>query len=63
MFDGAGRGMQLIISQVSDKKRKNQYLNKDEAFELGKRYGRHITEVPRLQSWSALLYTGVILLG
>lgn len=37
MFDGAGRGMQLIISQVSDKKRKNQYLNKDEAFELGKK--------------------------
>lgn len=37
MFDGAGRGMQLIISQVSDKKRKNQYLNKYEAFELGKK--------------------------
>lgn len=37
MFDGAGRGMQLIISQVSDKKRKNQYLNKEEAFELGKK--------------------------
>ncbi len=37
MFDAAGRGMQLIISQVSDKKRKNQYLSEDEAFELGKK--------------------------
>lgn len=38
MFDGAGRGMQLIISQISEKKcRKNQYLSQDEAFELGKK--------------------------
>lgn len=37
MFDGAGRGMQLIISQVSDKKRRNQYLSKEEAFQLGKK--------------------------
>jgi len=37
MFDGAGRGMQLIVSQISDKKKKNQYLSKDEAFELGKK--------------------------
>lgn len=35
MFDGAGRGMQLIISQVSDKHRKNQYLSEDEAYNLG----------------------------
>lgn len=37
MFDAAGRGMQLIISQISDKKRKNQYLSEDEAFELGRK--------------------------
>lgn len=38
MFDGAGRGMQLIISQISEKKtRKNQYLSENEAFELGKK--------------------------
>ena len=37
MFDGAGRGMQLIVSRVSDKKKKNQYLSKEEAFELGKK--------------------------
>lgn len=37
MFDAAGRGMQLIISQISDKKRKNQYLSENEAFELGKK--------------------------
>lgn len=38
MFDGAGRGMQLIVSQISEKKtRKNQYLNENEAFELGKK--------------------------
>lgn len=35
MFDGAGRGMQLIISQISDKQRKNQYLSLDEAYNLG----------------------------
>ena len=35
MFDGAGRGMQLIISQVSDKHRKNQYLSEEEAYQLG----------------------------
>lgn len=35
MFDGAGRGMQLIISKVTDKNKKNQYLTKNEAFELG----------------------------
>lgn len=35
MFDGAGRGMQLIISKVTDKHKKNQYLTKDEAFKLG----------------------------
>lgn len=35
MFDAAGRGMQLIISQISDKKRKNQYLSESEAYELG----------------------------
>lgn len=35
MFDGSGRGMQLIISQVSDKHRKNQFLSKDEAYNLG----------------------------
>ncbi len=35
MFDGAGRGMQLIISQISDKHRKNQYLSLDEAYCLG----------------------------
>ena len=38
MFDGSGRGMQLIISQISEKKtRKNQYLTEDEAYELGKK--------------------------
>lgn len=37
MFDAAGRGLQLVISQISDKKRKNQYLNEDEAFELGRK--------------------------
>ncbi len=35
MFDGAGRGMKLIISQISDKKRKNQYLSHTEAYSLG----------------------------
>ena len=35
MFDGAGRGMQLIISQVSDKHRQNQYLSQKEAYDLG----------------------------
>ena len=35
MFDGAGRGMQLIISKVADKHRKNQYLSEDEAYQLG----------------------------
>ncbi len=35
MFDGAGRGMQLIISKISDKHRKNQYLSNDEAYNLG----------------------------
>lgn len=35
MFDGAGRGMQLIISKVTDKHRKNQYLSEDEAYRLG----------------------------
>lgn len=35
MFDGAGRGMQLIISQISDKHRKNQYLSLEEAYNLG----------------------------
>lgn len=35
MFDGAGRGMQLIVSQVSDKHRKNQFLSEDEAYKLG----------------------------
>ena len=37
MFDAAGRGMQLIISQITDKNRKNQYLNENEAFELGRK--------------------------
>ena len=38
MFDGAGRGMQLIVSQISEKRtRKNQYLSENEAFELGKK--------------------------
>lgn len=37
MFDAAGRGMKLIISQISDKKRKNQYLSEAEAFELGRK--------------------------
>lgn len=35
VFDGAGRGMQLIISQISDKNRKNQYLSLEEAYNLG----------------------------
>ncbi len=35
MFDGAGRGMQLIISSVRDKQRKNQYLSMEEAYNLG----------------------------
>lgn len=35
MFDGAGRGMQLIISQVTDKHKKNQFLSKEEAYNLG----------------------------
>lgn len=35
MFDGAGRGMQLIISPITDKFKKNQYLSKEEAYELG----------------------------
>jgi len=35
MFDGAGRGMQLIISQMTDKHRKNQYLSLEEAYNLG----------------------------
>lgn len=35
IFDGAGRGMQLIVSNVSDKNRINQYLSEDEAYELG----------------------------
>lgn len=35
MFDGAGRGMQLIVTQISDKQRKNQYLSLDEAYNLG----------------------------
>lgn len=35
MFDGAGRGLQLIITKVSDKHRKNQYLSLEEAYNLG----------------------------
>ena len=35
MFDGAGRGMQLILSKVTDKHRKNQYLSLEEAYKLG----------------------------
>lgn len=37
MFDGAGRGMKLIVSEVSDKHKKNQYLSSDEAYNLGKK--------------------------
>ena len=37
MFDGAGRGMQLLVSQISDKCRANQYLTCEEAYALGKR--------------------------
>lgn len=35
MFDGAGRGLQLIITKISDKHRKNQYLSEQEAYDLG----------------------------
>lgn len=35
LFDGAGRGLQLIVTPISDKKKKNQYLTRDEAVDLG----------------------------
>lgn len=35
MFDGSGRGLQLIVSKIADKGRKNQYLSKQEAYDLG----------------------------
>lgn len=35
MFDSSGRGMQLVVSQISDKNRKNQFLNYEEAYNLG----------------------------
>lgn len=37
MFDSMGRGMQLIVSKVTNKFKKNQFLNKNEAYELGKK--------------------------
>lgn len=37
IFDAKGRGMQLIVSKVTNKFKKNQFLNKDEAYELGKK--------------------------
>lgn len=35
LFDGAGRGMKLLVSPVSNKCQKNPYLSKDEAYHLG----------------------------
>lgn len=35
IFDGSGQGMKFIVSEISDKKRKNQYLSKEEAYNLG----------------------------
>ena len=38
LFDGAGRGMQLLVSPIENKNvRKNPYLNKEEAYNLGQR--------------------------
>jgi hypothetical protein len=37
LFDGAGRGLKLLISNITNKGyRKNPYLTKDEAFQLGR---------------------------
>ena len=35
MFDGAGQGLKLIVSQIEDKKRRNQFLSYEEAYKLG----------------------------
>lgn len=38
LFDGAGRGMQLLVSPIENKNvRKNPYLSKEEAYTLGKK--------------------------
>lgn len=36
LFDGAGRGLMLLTSQVKDKNTKNPYLSEDEAYKLGR---------------------------
>lgn len=35
MFDGAGQGLKLIVSQIEDKRRRNQFLSYEEAYKLG----------------------------
>lgn len=35
MFDGAGQGLQLLLKKASIDEKKNPYLSKDEAYELG----------------------------